>query len=212
MIGLIPARRGSKRVPGKAMKPVNGLPLLWYTLQAAELSDLKKYYLTSDYSPDELGDLSHFKKLTLIQRPKDLCQDESPASDYIEHAIDYIVNDGCKFTSVCLLQPTCPLRRYADINNAMDIYLTGQLPGLVSVFKVPRALLYNDNMTRMFNVNYDKDDYVFVRNSAIYIFDVPTFLSQRSIFANPSHIYEMEMFRSLDINDPFDINICQKLL
>lgn len=211
MIGLIPARKDSKRLQGKNLKPLLGKPLLWWTLRAAEYSDLKKYYLTTDY--DELNfDLTEFTKLEIIQRPRNICMDHSTADEYILHAIDYLENKGTKFTSICLLQPTCPLRTSADIDEAKAMYDGGSLPGLVSAYAIPKALLYTDRGASMFRTDYDKEDVFFVRNSSIYIFDKSNYEIHRSIFVNPTHIYRMEMFNSIDINTSDDFNICQKLL
>lgn len=211
MIGLIPARKGSKRLQGKNLKLLNGKPLLWWTLRAAEYSNLEKYYLTTDYEEFNF-DLSEFTKLEIIRRPDRLCIDESPANEYIRHAIDYLVVRGVACTSICLLQPTCPLRTSEDINEAMAIYQGGSLPGLVSAYSIPKALLYTDRCTPLFRTDYDKDDIIYVRNSAVYIFDKLYFEIQGSIFVKPTQIYTMPMFDSVDINTRDDFDICQKLL
>jgi CMP-N-acetylneuraminic acid synthetase len=219
MVGLIPCRKGSKRVPGKALIDLCGKPLLWYTLNAAEESELETYYLTSDYDRDDLEDaglnLSEFKKLIVIRRPNDLCEDGSPYTEYIEH---FLRVTGSKeftmreFETVCLLQPTCPLRTAQHINEAIDIYRHGGLPGLVSAFEMPKGLLYNSNFSSIFGTGFIRDDLAYVRNSSIYIFAVNYFINQKSIFVNPSHIYTMNMWESVDINTQNDLNICEKLL
>jgi CMP-N-acetylneuraminic acid synthetase len=154
-----------------------------------------------------------FKKLELIKRPDELCKDGSPANAYIDHLLE--VRDyqaSIDFRSICLLQPTCPLRNYIDINNAIEIYKRGSLPGLVSAFRVAKGLMYKDNLTSLYGTEFDRNDILYVRNSSIYIFDLQYYIVNASIFASPSHIYEMDMFKSLDINTMADLNVCQKLL
>lgn len=215
MIGLIPARRGSKRIPGKALKLIQGKPLIQYTFEAAEKSNLNKYYLTSDYSFNELEkviDLKEFNKLEIIERPENMAKSDSPINLYLDHAIDRI-HPKLKFSSICLLQPTCPLRTYTDINKAIEIYNGGSLPGLVSAYRIAKGQCYQDNFSSLFkDTIYNKDDIIYVRNSSIYIFDLIYYLKHRTIFVNPTHVFEMDMARSIDINTQIDIDFCEKML
>jgi CMP-N-acetylneuraminic acid synthetase len=223
-IGLIGARKGSERVPNKNLRLLKGKPLLWYTLKAAEDSSLELYYLSTDYPVYTLLEaginLNDFKKLTIIQRPLELCTSEATSVSFIEHAIMFMNVEKITPESICLLQPTCPLRSSGDIDNALFIYGKGNHSGLVSVYEVPKGQLY-ENVSEnydtilgstIYGTKFRRNEVVYVRNSSVYIFDVSYFLREKSIFPRETHIYVMPQHRSIDINYEIDMEICEKLL
>lgn len=111
MIGLITARKGSKRLPGKNMMLLGGKPLIQWTIEAALESKLDVVAVSTDSG--EIIDLCHDFGVGVRLRPLELCQDDTPHWAVVEyHFFD---------SNVILLQPTSPFRTSEDINNAIKI-------------------------------------------------------------------------------------------
>lgn len=208
MVGLIPARKESKRVPNKNILPIAGCPLIHWTIDRALASDLDHVYVSTNY--DDIG-YKDTEGLTFIRRPDAICGDNSPATEYISHFIEYT---GLKHAdNVCLLQPTCPLRTALDINGAVEAYYRSDQFCLVSAFSIAKGLVYNDKGRSLFDSTwYNKNDRLYVRNSSIYIFNVGYFLQNGGIFSNPTATYEMPLSRSIDINTMLEFEDCEKML
>jgi len=212
IVGLIPARRGSKRVHNKAMRIVNGKPLLYWTMKAVEESRLERCYLTTDYDEETPGFrelIDQFPKTKYIKRPDELCQDASPASTYIDHFLGIPGMDT--YSDICLLQPTCPLRRSDDINKAIKLYKQGS-DSLISGYRIFKNYLYDEEIKTIYGTKLDKSKYVFTRNSAIYIFSTQYFKTYGTIFSPNPVLYEMDMPDSIDIDELAHLEACEKLL
>lgn len=116
-LGLIPARGGSKRLPGKNMKELCGRPMLWWTLTAA----LKSWLDDVIVSTDDMGTIDsvglHAKT---IFRPPELSDDLATSKSVIEHALSICTG----YDRVMLLQPTSPLRTEDDIDRVLGLEKT----------------------------------------------------------------------------------------
>ena len=108
VLGLIPARGGSKGIPRKNIKLLNGKPLLQYTSEIALQSEfLNKVILSSD--DDEIINLAIKLGIdTPFKRPELLANDKSPTLPVIQHALQFLKNNNEEFDAVCLLQVTTP--------------------------------------------------------------------------------------------------------
>ena len=137
ILGLIPARGGSKGIPGKNIKYLGGKPLLQYTVEAAKRANLlSRIVLSSD--DEEI--IVTAKKLGLeapFQRPEELAGDSSSSLEVIQHAVRYFSEEGEKFDAVCLLQPTSPFRREGLIDEAIEKFMQGGFDSLITVREVP---------------------------------------------------------------------------
>ena len=137
ILGIIPARGGSKGIPGKNIKNLGNKPLLQYTFESAKRSRfLNRVILSSDNQ--EI--ISVAEKLDLeipFIRPKELARDETPSIDVIIHALHHFQQEDINFDAVCLLQPTTPFRKEDLIDQAIEKFENGNFDSLVSVRKVP---------------------------------------------------------------------------
>lgn len=149
ILGIIPARGGSKGVPGKNIKFLNGKPLLQYTSEIA----LQSQYLTDVIlSSDDKQIIAVAKSLGIhvpFLRPEELAQDTTPTIDVIIHALQWYEDQAVFFDAVCLLQVTSPFRTVAFLDKAIEKFIASGCDSLVSVQKVP--LEYNPHWT--FEVN-----------------------------------------------------------
>jgi len=137
ILGVIPARGGSKGVPGKNIKELNGKPLIQYTAEVALESELID---TLVLSSDDNEIIEVAKKIGIdvpFVRPKDLAQDKSPTFPVIIHALEYYKSIGIEFDAVCLLQVTSPFRSVDFLNKAINKFINQDADSLVSVQEVP---------------------------------------------------------------------------
>ncbi len=120
-MAVIPARKGSKRVPEKNKRLLYGKPLIEWTIETAlQCKWIDEFLVTSD--DWELVDIvDKYEKVQFIPRPSELAQDDTPMWEVIEHCCrDYNMN-----TQIILLQPTSPLRLATDIDNAYAMFKKG---------------------------------------------------------------------------------------
>lgn len=117
ILGLIPARGGSKRLPRKNIKLLHGRPLIaWTIIEAQKSPYLDKVVVTTD--DEEIADLCRDYRCEVIRRPHHLGHDKSLVYLTISHAMDAV--GGCD--AVCLLQPTSPLRTQYDIDECCKAF------------------------------------------------------------------------------------------
>jgi len=145
VLGVITARGGSKGIPGKNVKLLNGKPLLSYTLTAALNS---KYLDRVVVSSDSKKILDVAKKCggesVILKRPKNLAKDGTPSLPVVKHAVREVENKmGQKFDYIALIQPTTPFLNSKDIDNVVKILIKNKARTVVSVCEV------NDHPTRI---------------------------------------------------------------
>lgn len=128
IIGVIPARAGSRRLPGKNLRPMAGRPMMGWTLEAARASSaLDRLLVTSD--DEAVLDYARAEGVEAVRRPASLAGDDSPVADAVLHALEAA---GGGWTHVVLLQPTSPLRRAGDIDAAVALCLSRGAAAVVS--------------------------------------------------------------------------------
>lgn len=120
VLGLVPARAGSKGVPGKNTKDLAGRPLLaWTAERALEAERLADVVLSTD--DDALASLGRSLGLDVpFLRPADLATDSTPMLDVVDHAVRTLTAEGRTYDAVCLLQPTSPARPPGLIDRCID--------------------------------------------------------------------------------------------
>ncbi|NJY63637.1 acylneuraminate cytidylyltransferase family protein [Salinimicrobium sp. CDJ15-81-2] len=137
ILGLIPARGGSKGIPGKNIKPLQGKPLLQYTFESARDSKkLSKLILSSD-DPEIIAVAERIGLEVPFTRPAALAADDTSSLEVVQHALNFFAQKGENFDAVCLLQPTTPFRRPGLIDEAIGKFISGNFDSLISVRKVP---------------------------------------------------------------------------
>lgn len=140
VLGLIPARAGSKGIPGKNVRLLAGRPLIGYTIDAARQSKEIDRVILSTESEDiaEVG--RQLGAEVPFLRPADLAQDDTPMLPVVEHAVAALEREGWTPDIIVLLQPTSPLRRPEHISRAMTLLRETRADSVVSVVRVPTEL------------------------------------------------------------------------
>ncbi|MEO1516127.1 MAG: acylneuraminate cytidylyltransferase family protein [Bacteroidota bacterium] len=141
ILGLIPARGGSKGVPRKNSKPLNGKPLLCYSIEAGlACSAIDRVLVSTD--DEEMARISREAGAEVpFLRPAELANDQSPTIDTVVHALRFFEGQGVVFDAVCLLQPTVPFRSAEDLAEAIRKFEASSADSLISVREVPH--IYN---------------------------------------------------------------------
>jgi CMP-N,N'-diacetyllegionaminic acid synthase len=140
VLGLVPARGGSKGVPGKNVRPLAGHTLLDYTARAARESGVLDRIILSTDSPD-IAEAGRRAGLEVpFVRPAALAADDTPMVPVIEHALAELSREHWSPEFVVLLQPTSPLRRPDHIREAVSMLRETGADSVVTVVEVPRHL------------------------------------------------------------------------
>lgn len=140
MLGIVPARSGSKGVPGKNIRLLHGRPLLEYTAQAARRSGVfDRVVLSTD--AEDIADVGRGVGLEVPGlRPAALSADDTPMLPVLQHVLDTLERDGWTPQLVVLLQPTSPLRRPEHIVRAVTMLAESGATSVVSVVELPRHM------------------------------------------------------------------------
>lgn len=219
ILGLIPARAGSKGIPGKNIRHLGGKPLIAYTFAAARGSRLLTRVVLSTDSP-AIARMGREEGIEVpFLRPKRLAGDKSPASDYIRHCLEFLQKkEGRMPDLVVLLQPTAPLRNAADIDACVELMLRRKAGAVVSVGQAPahfhpawqfvmdgqwRLVPWGGSWTKVGRRRQDLAP-TWVRNGAVYVFGARRFMATGSLYCRPVLAYPMANERSANIDDPED--------
>ena len=138
ILALVPARGGSRGIPGKNIRELHGKPLLAYTAEAARETNLFDRIVLSTDS-EQIAEVGRPLGLeTPFLRPSELAADDTPMLPVIEHALGELANEGFEPEVIVLLQPTAPLRRPEHVRAAVQLLRSTNCDAVVSVVEVPK--------------------------------------------------------------------------
>ena len=141
ILAIIPARRGSKRLPGKNIKILGDKPLIAWTIEAAKNSQYIDHIIVSTDSDKIAKVAKNWGVAVPFERPSYLSTDEASSEDVIVHTLNWIEeNEGILFDYFILLQPTSPLRQTKDIDQALELMEKKNASSVVSVVKAVRPI------------------------------------------------------------------------
>jgi CMP-N-acetylneuraminic acid synthetase len=222
ILGLIPARGGSKGVPRKNLASLAGKPLIQYTFDAALGSrELDDVLLSTD--DEEIAEAGRRAGVAVpFLRPANLAEDATPMLAVVEHALDYVEGQGNRVGAVMVLQPTSPLRTSLHIDEAIHMYRKTRPPGVVSVCEVKEhpyelVALEDGHLRRAFHrpaAVSRRQDYpaFYYVNGAIYLISRETVAKERSLIPSGSIPYVMDRRDSLDVDEPLDLQLVECFL
>jgi CMP-N,N'-diacetyllegionaminic acid synthase len=217
VLGLIPARGGSKGVPRKNIRHLHGKPLLGYTAEAALQSRrLTRVVLSTE--DDEIANVGRQYGLDVpFLRPQNLAMDSSPTLDVVIHALKSLDEAGDTFDSVCLLQPTNPFRRTVDIDNCIELFERSGADSVISVLPVPAEynpgwVYWQDEEGRLLISTGDDEPVTrrqdlpnaYHRDGSVYVTRTETILARNSLYGDCVLGYEMSPEFSVNIDTEED--------
>ncbi|MFA5133312.1 MAG: acylneuraminate cytidylyltransferase family protein [Patescibacteria group bacterium] len=212
---LIPARGGSKGIPGKNIKLLCGKPLISYNINAAKKSKyLDGVYVSTD--DKEIAEISKSCGADVIERPAEYATDGASSELALLHFAE-----AYDFDLLVFLQCTSPLTTEADIDGAIEKYSSGGYDSLLSVCKDRGGFLCGGftwgEAGRSLNYNYEnrkrRQDFgeTYRENGAIYIMSKKGLLSHKNRLYGKIGLYVMPGARSFEIDEPEDWNFLEKI-
>jgi CMP-N,N'-diacetyllegionaminic acid synthase len=139
VLGVIPARGGSKRIPRKNIRPLHNSPLIAYTIRAAQDSQLLTTWVVST-EDEKIRDVALSYGAYVIRRPEELASDLTSSDEVALHALEWM---GPGYDIVVLLHPTSPIRNPRHIDRAIETLWNSDAPSLASVEYAKRSYRHN---------------------------------------------------------------------
>lgn len=223
LLTIIPARGGSKGIPGKNRQLVYGKPLIAWTIECAlATQELGRIVVSSD-DDSILAIAESYSGVVAHRRPGHLAEDHTPIIDVIEYLLDQEQVEGrCQYDAVLLLQPTAPIREPAHIREAICTMSAG-VNAVISVVE-----MHDVHPARMYHL----DDFLFLhsmmpslefirrqdippsyyRNGSIYLVRTDAFREQKSVMAKPAAGFIMDHRLLLNIDEPRDMLVAEPLI
>lgn len=219
VLGLVPARGASKRLPRKNILPLAGRPLIGWTFDAAAASHhLDRVVLSTD-DRETFEVARRLGADVPFLRPAEFARDASSSVDVALHALGAL---GESYDLLVLLQPTSPLRTAADIDDTIRACVAA---GLGRSFTVSEACKSPYKMYRLDAAGHavplltlpasfrDQDlPTTYASNGAVYAVDVARLGLDRTFVAEPMPVHVMPKDRSVDIDDEVDFLLAEALL
>ncbi|MBT1247035.1 MULTISPECIES: acylneuraminate cytidylyltransferase family protein [unclassified Thermosipho (in: thermotogales)] len=222
-LAIIPARGDSKGIKDKNIISLKNKPLISYTIEAAEKSEVfDEVMVTTD--SEKIAEIARkYGANVPFLRPTELATDTANSIDVIVHTLNYYVSKNIHFDYFVLLQPTSPLRKSEDIINAIELLFEKDANSIVSVCEVEHSPLFSNILPDDLSLsNFIKEEVknkrrqdlpkYFRVNGAIYIAKVDYFLKTKNFYGKKSYAYIMPKERSVDIDDYIDLKLAEVLL
>lgn len=221
LLAVIPARGGSKRIPGKNVLPFFGHPMLAYAIASARNSGLFERIIVSTESP-EIGNLATWYGGEYLARPPALASDTADLVDVSLHVLRTLDAQGFQPLALCQLMPNCPLRRSEDIYNHFREFETAKHKFQISV--VPYRAVYphwavaqdQDGGKFLFGTDCLANSQTLTKaycpTGAIWWVQSEAFIAQRAFYGSPYHLACMDANRGIDIDDEADLALADLLV
>ena len=221
VLAIIPARGGSKGLPGKNIKALCGKPLIAWSIEQAKKSEyIDRLILSSEY--EEIIKVAKECSCEVpFIRPVELAKDGTPGIEPVLHALNTLKE---QYDYVVLLQPTSPLRTIDDIDGCIERCVEANAPSCISVSETDHSPYWmvsvdeKDALSALLphysNVHRRQDlPKVYFLNGAVYIAESNWLMRHKSFRVdNQTIAFFMEKKRSLDIDTEIDFQLCEFLI
>lgn len=217
VLAIIPARGGSKGVKRKNIRPIDGKPLIAYTIECA-MESQKISYFTVSTEDAEIAAVATAYLAPVIIRPEELATDKTPMLPVLLHALNTVEKEqNTCFDLVVLLQVTSPLRKSEDVDSVINMFEDDpELEGVISVVEIQDkhpALMYTLDSNRQMHsllaqqetANRQEMPPVYYRNGCIYAVRPQAMIKENSIMVKNKKAYIMpaEWHANIDEEDDF---------
>jgi CMP-N-acetylneuraminic acid synthetase len=214
ILAIIPARGGSKRLPGKNIRPLGGLPMLAWSIRAAQRSQtIDRLILSSDDEVIIEVARGHGCEVP-FRRSEQLAQDEATTVDVIVDALDRVAD---RYAYVVILQPTSPLRTAADIDAAVELCRSSGAASCVSVTQLSKPESFyalvdaTGRLAREAVFANHKGAVPALINGAVYVVATEHLRRTGSIYDLTTIAYPMPLWRSIDVDTAQDFAMAECL-
>ena len=222
VITIIPARGGSKGIPHKNIKPLNGKPLICYSIDAARqfTSDANICVTTDDDKIIEV--VENYGLKVPFKRPNYLATDHCGSNEVIQHAYQYYEQQGIHYDAILLLQPTSPFRKVEFLKEAVALY--DDSIDMVTSVKLSSCNPYYDGFEEDTEglLKISKGDgtierrqdapNVWQQNGSIYVINPKSLIEKGMSHFTKIRKYAMTELYSVDIDNPFDWKVAELII
>lgn len=208
---VIPARGGSKGLPGKNIKDLCGKPLIAYSIDIARAFADDEHICVSTDSEDIKEVVENYGLRVPFIRPEYLATDGATSNDVLTHAVNFFKEHGREYKRLVLLQPTSPLRSINDVADSLALY-SDDIDMVVSVTKSHApAVLCNEDENGYIQLIYNKTatgrqqlQEMYEFNGAVYVMNIQSLLEKGIAGFSKKVKYVMSKENSVDIDDIYD--------
>lgn len=225
VLAIVTARGGSKGLPGKNIKVLNGRPLIEWTLSAISHSEYidETYISTDDTQIAQVCIDFGFDVPDL--RPAYLASDTASSMDVLRYSIEKMKENGKEFDYILLLEPTSPLRKKSDLDNIIKLSIDNpEADGVISV-----GLVHPEHPSIIKRINLDgfiipysekielttrrqDEDEAFFPYGVGYLIKVSRFLEENTIYTNKMLPFVIERWQNYEIDDIYDFRCIEAIM
>jgi CMP-N-acetylneuraminic acid synthetase len=217
------ARGGSKGLSGKNIKLLVGKPLIQYSIEVAlKIPGVAKVFVSTDDA--DIAEVSRLSGATIIERPVELAQDDSPEWKAWRHAISWVKGQYGDFEEFISLPPTSPLRSVEDVESAIDKRSSTGADICIAITPSNRSPYFNmvkqlDNdlielVNKPSNTIFRRQDApeVFDITTVVYVANTEFIMSNNSLFDGVVTSIEVPRQRGVDIDNIYDFKFAEFIL
>jgi len=219
ILAIIPARGGSKGIPLKNIKKLNGKPLIYYAIHSCKVSkNINKIIVSTDNV--KISKYAVSLGAEIIHRPKIFSGDSSEVESAMMHILEKLEKQKYFPDIVTLIQPTSPLRTSFDIDKAFEKFYNGNYDSVLSGY-ISKYFLWKENNSKIIPLNYSpnkrpirqkmKSDLI-IENGAIYITKYSKIKKSKCRISGKIGVYLMPEELSIDINNFVDFTISEQIM
>lgn len=221
IVGIIPARGGSKRLPGKNIKLLAGKPMVAYSIEASLKSKLINRTIVSTQDT-EIAKICHEFGAEVFIRPVELARDETKTAPVLVHVVNELESQGYHPDIVVLLQPTSPLRNETIIDAALEKLINSDNDSVFTGQKVGKTMPlwkrgYDGKLQALYDYHFrpryqepELMEDMFAENGAFYAIKIDAFKKHKDFIGENAEIFEMPPH--IDIDTPEDFEKVEKVL
>ena len=223
VLGIVPARGGSKRLPGKNLAVLGGKTLVERALDVAVSARRLDAVVLSSDDPRVLSLAAPYAQVIPVERPAELATDTSPAIEYVHHALASLPAEVDTIDAVAIIQPTSPFTLATDVDATIELLEESGAESAVTVTRVDQLVhplklkrlegdrllpLLEDERGRMAAHELPP---IYVRNGSVYV-TRRSVIEAGWILGDDCRAHVMPRERSVDINEPLDLALAEFLL
>jgi CMP-N,N'-diacetyllegionaminic acid synthase len=225
VLGVIPARGGSKGVPRKNIRMLAGKPLLAYTIECARAArSLERVILSTE--DEEIAEVGRRWGVEVpFLRPVELAQDDTPTLPVIQHAVRFLEERGERFDAVMILQPTSPLRSPEDIDGAVGLMEQTGCDSVIAFVEVgehhPARMKMVDETLRVSDPPFAEEvegmprqmlPRLYLRAGSVYLTRTSVLMKTNRISGDDCRAWIVPPERAVNIDTEFDFVVAEALL
>ena len=218
-LAVIPARGGSKGIPGKNLRPVAGAPLLAHAIRAARgARSVNRVVVSTD--DDAIAAAARAEGADVVRRPAEISGDTASSESALLHTLESLAAEGCRPELLVFLQCTSPLTLAEDIDAAVEALRRKGADTAFTATPFHGFVWREEADGNAAGVNHDKAVRLrrqdrppeFVENGAVYVMKADHFREKKHRFFGRTVMCEMPAERSLDIDGPEDLALADRIL